>query len=1576
MKTLLSLGLLIAAAWLARPASAATFTVNTTSDSHSVGFAGQSSPNSSSEFDSGGHISLRSALERASTLGGSTTINLPSGTYNLSLGDLVAGVQANTTIYIHGTGTSANTTIHQTQAHRMVFLVNYNVDANVVFSLDNVTVSGGNEDSTDPDGFGGNGGAILAGGSSTAPGNAVNLTNTFFSGNTASTNANGGAISMSGGGDLNLVNCTFSNNHAGAGTGGSGAGGAVYFDAGFVAGNVSIYGSTFANNLASGGNGLGGAIYLASGNGNLFTISQCTFTGNTAGTRGGAIDLETGHLTASFNRFTGNTAPAGMGGGLYVLSGGSGWADARNNWWGGNGGPNTAGSDTTLPATSSPAPPAATQISFNPWLKLTHTASPATILVGGTATLTAGFTANSAGTAISPGNLGALIGLPITFNNAVKGALSSPQATIQASGTATAVFTGNAAGAGSADAKVDNATATAAITINAAPATHFAVSAPASTTAGSAFNATVIALDALNNTVTGYAGTVHFTSSDPQAALPGDYTFTAGDAGVHTFSATLKTAGTQTLTATDTATASITGTQSGIVVTAAAATHFTVNAPASATAGVPFSFTVTALDPFNNTATAYAGTVHFTKSDSGAGSAVPANYTFVAGDNGVHTFVNGATLVTAGNQTLTATDTVASSITGTSGTINVGCPTITATASGDGAICAGGSAAITVTVSGGAGPYTITLDNSGGTQTGPSPLTFNVNPASTTTYHVASGHDNVGCSVTPAGSATVTVGASSITVVNANDSGAGSLRQAILDLCPGGTITFAPALNGQTITLTGGQLTLNKSLTISGSGANLIAVSGNQASRVFDIIGVGTAVTISGLTITQGAVSNPVNNEDKGGGIRDVNGTLTLLGCSIIANSASEGGGIWINPGNVTILNSTIASNTATVDAGGIIAFPGSTLSVVNSTIANNTASTSVAGGLAVAPGVVMGITNSTIARNTAATSSGGILSVLSSTTLKDTIVALNTAATAPDYQNTFTSAGYNLIGNNSGTTINNQQASDQVGTSGSPIDPLLGALGNNGGPTPTLALLAGSPAIDAGDPAFDPNAFNPPLTNDQRGPGFPRIFNSRVDIGAYELSPDLSATGGFTVTGTEGSPNSSVTVATFTDRLGADAVGNYTATINWGDATTSAGSITLAGSTFTVTGSHTYAEEGSYTISVTIAHTTTTTPAVTANSTAAISDPAVVGTGGFTLSGTAGVALSSQTVATFADPGGAEALGDYSATINWGDGSPTSAGTITLAGSTFTVQGGHTYAAPGTYTITVNLSHDSAPPQAVNSTATIGTAASTTTVVSSVNPSVAGQSVTFTATVTSGAGTPTGTVQFKIDGSNFGSPVTLIGGTATSAAISTLSVAGSPHTVTALYSGDANFTSSAPASPLLQTVIAPPTAGPDTLGTTQNTPVNAPVAKLLANDSSPTAGPLSITAVTSPSTQGGTVVLNGGFVTYTPAHNFIGTDTFTYTLSDTHATAQGTVTVTVSPDGQSLNTISITGTLPNVTVIFAGIPGQTYVVQWATSATGPWTDFSDGTLVAGATGLIQYTDSTQPPPPARFFRTRVVTPP
>src|SRR5262249_2279442 len=204
-------------------------------------------------------------------------------------------------------------------------------------------------------------------------------------------------------------------------------------------------------------------------------------------------------------------------------------------------------------------------------------------------------------------------------------------------------------------------TGTSHITVNAAAATHFGVSAPASTTAGNAFSFTVTALDPFENTDSGYSGTLQFTSSDIQAILPADSGLTNG---VGTFSATLKTAGNRTITATDTtANGSITGV-GNVNVNPGAATHFTVSTPATVSSRIAFNVTVVAFDQFNNTATGYAGVVHFTSSDVWA--TLPADSTLTAG---VGTFA--ATLRVGGNQTITATDPVNGAVTGASGIIDV-----------------------------------------------------------------------------------------------------------------------------------------------------------------------------------------------------------------------------------------------------------------------------------------------------------------------------------------------------------------------------------------------------------------------------------------------------------------------------------------------------------------------------------------------------------------------------------------------------------------------------------------------------------------------------------------------------------------------------------------------------------------------------------------------------------------------------------------------------------------------------------------------------------------------------------------
>lgn len=186
--------------------------------------------------------------------------------------------------------------------------------------------------------------------------------------------------------------------------------------------------------------------------------------------------------------------------------------------------------------------------------------------------------------------------------------------------------------------------------------THFTLTGPSSTVAGTGFNITTTAKDVNGNTVTTYGGTVHYTTTDHQGSVPTNTTLTNG---VKTAKVDLRTAGTQSFTGTDTVTPSITGTSSSISVSPGNPQSFLFSTPATATLGTGFTFTLTVKDGFGNTVPTYAGTVHFTSTDPTA--VLPSDFQLT---NGTGTF--SATFHTAGKQRITATDTVKTTIKGTS----------------------------------------------------------------------------------------------------------------------------------------------------------------------------------------------------------------------------------------------------------------------------------------------------------------------------------------------------------------------------------------------------------------------------------------------------------------------------------------------------------------------------------------------------------------------------------------------------------------------------------------------------------------------------------------------------------------------------------------------------------------------------------------------------------------------------------------------------------------------------------------------------------------------------------------------
>ncbi len=185
----------------------------------------------------------------------------------------------------------------------------------------------------------------------------------------------------------------------------------------------------------------------------------------------------------------------------------------------------------------------------------------------------------------------------------------------------------------------------------------------------------------------------------------------------------------------------------------------------------------------------------------------------------------------------------------------------------------------------------------------------------------------------------------------------------------------------------------------------------------------------------------------------------------------------------------------------------------------------------------------------------------------------------------------------------------------------------------------------------------------------------------AFWATVFVTPTGAPPLSGVEGAALNSVTVASVTDSEPSATAANFTATIDWGDSTTSTGVITgPTGGPFTVTGSHTYEEEGTYTVTMTLRDQGEAFRTATTSATIADAPLTAQGTNIVTLNPFSG------TVATFTDADPHGTVSDYTATIAWGDGS-SSAGTVTANGSSFAVNGSHSYAALGPYTITVHIS-------------------------------------------------------------------------------------------------------------------------------------------------------------------------------------------------------------------------------------------------------------------------------------------------
>ncbi|MEM7133726.1 MAG: Ig-like domain-containing protein [Chloroflexota bacterium] len=267
-------------------------------------------------------------------------------------------------------------------------------------------------------------------------------------------------------------------------------------------------------------------------------------------------------------------------------------------------------------------------------------------------------------------------------------------------------------------------------------------------------------------------------------------------------------------------------------------------------------------------------------------------------------------------------------------------------------------------------------------------------------------------------------------------------------------------------------------------------------------------VEIASSTISDNAAGG------NGGGIFSGPSTMDITVSTISGNSAgTNGGGIYSERSTVAIGHSTISDNSAGGHGGGIFSGP-STVDIRNSTVSGNSAGTNGGGiynnlGTEGDPTEIT-LENSTIANNTAVGDAGGLFngSDISSINSNNSIIASNsdTDDSAPDCRNTdgtpTFSVDYTLIGDESGCDgLFASGTGNVIGTAVSPIDPLLMSLADNGGSTLTHELGSGSSAIDAGDPSF----VSPPDT-DQRGLGFLRVINNRIDMGAYEFDPPLAS--------------------------------------------------------------------------------------------------------------------------------------------------------------------------------------------------------------------------------------------------------------------------------------------------------------------------------------------------------------------------------------------------------------------------------------------------------------------------------------
>lgn len=544
------------------------------------------------------------------------------------------------------------------------------------------------------------------------------------------------------------------------------------------------------------------------------------------------------------------------------------------------------------------------------------------------------------------------------------------------------------------------------------------------------------------------------------------------------------------------------------------------------------------------------------------------------------------------------------------------------------------------------------------------------------------------------------------------------------------TILFKSTLQGQTITLTQGEIAINQSMNIIGEQASPVTISGGNSSRIFNISATGynsslNKVLIDGLTLTSGNAG-----AGNGGAILNA-GILTINNDAISSSSAANGGAIY-NTGTLTVKNSTFVGDSATNDGGAI--YSTGSLRLISDTISGNTAA-GVGGGVYVASGTIL---------------------------INSTIVSGNTASASADLN----------TGSGSGNQIGGTTSSILKTASGSPV------LASNGGPAKTVALVGAStnPALGTGvvpvasslSGAVTATAIQIGVSDTSSlnvgdlikidseivlitasssssgsgtltvirgqlgttaaahavaapiqyldGRGLPR--HSAPDAGAFEDQlRDVTTTNSYS--GNEGATISGpLTLMTFTTLNSNAVAADFSAFVNWGGVLNGAAPGTTfikdlayvgPGSRWSVqVASVSFQVPGNYTVGVNVNDSyanAASTSKVTFNiSQLALTNPTFTNSVPTNIYENDPVG-SINAIASFVDPGYQDPLNEYSAVINWGD-STTSAGTVVVGtasitgyGSTFNVNApSHTYAEEGPYNITVTIVHGSSSVQASGS--------------------------------------------------------------------------------------------------------------------------------------------------------------------------------------------------------------------------------------------------------------------------------------